>query len=268
LLILNPALLSRSDTLSRWAGFDTLHTFGSPDGSLEQKKLLLDLDSYLELLTTVPLLIIVSSSLLEFSSAATLVRIQGTRSRGSAPPNRDRPRTPQVEALVVWASCVFFVCVCVLAPVASDAHGVYVRPEIFITFLATLVYLSAPRPRAPMPVPPAPAPRVVAAPAPEDPPPDAEDGGRSPRRAGAARGARRREGRAAGLAEAFDALHRRLAVLRLSEGDGGGVERDGGHGAWLDAVEAVLFSLHDDQEKPDSQAAPLFFQERRVSHRG
>ncbi len=73
LLVLNPALLSRSDTLSRWAGFDIIPGFDSPDSVLELKKLLLDLDSYLELLTTAPLLIIVSSSLLELSLAAAVV---------------------------------------------------------------------------------------------------------------------------------------------------------------------------------------------------
>ncbi len=80
LLILNPALLSRSETLSQWVGFDIMKSFGSPDSALEQKKMLLDLDSYLELLTTVPLLIIVSSSLLEFSAAATMVCFQNSKS--------------------------------------------------------------------------------------------------------------------------------------------------------------------------------------------
>ncbi len=65
--------------MSRWAGLEIMTSFGSPDGVLEQRKLLLDLDSYLELLTTVPLLIIVSSSLLEFSSAAAVVCFQGTK---------------------------------------------------------------------------------------------------------------------------------------------------------------------------------------------
>jgi beta-phosphoglucomutase-like phosphatase (HAD superfamily) len=65
------------------------------------------------------------------------------------------------------------------------------------------------------------------------------------------RNARKRENAAVNVQAFFELLHRRLAVLKSSEVDI--IERGAAHSQCLDAAEAMLFSLQDDMEKPNSK---------------
>ena len=163
-----------------------------------------------------------------------------------------------MEAAVCWAACIFYVCVCIAGdPIDGENIYTLVRPEVFMTFCSTAFILLGATSRKPNASEPSvtPAPAMPTAPSlPGEDPADAQGACGAPKKAG--RSGRKREGRAVSMQACFDALHRRLAVLRLSEAEPAerATATQQGDEAVLACAEAVLYSLHDDMERPDSQA--------------
>ena len=72
LIILNPAFLVRNDVLSQWAGIK-ISNFSSSEALLQQQIMSVDLDSYIEVLATIPFLVSLSSSILGHSKSTVMV---------------------------------------------------------------------------------------------------------------------------------------------------------------------------------------------------
>ena len=145
--------------------------------------------------------------------------------------------------LIVWAATILYISVCMTVPVTRD---VYIRPEIFISFCTTMFIMlmkmqSTFKDHA--------SPHQESKFSQES---TCVGNNSHSKRGSRTSSSRKRESTAKHVLVFFDLLHRRLAVLKSSELESR--ERNAVHSQCLEAAEAMLFSLQDDLENPNSKA--------------